>query len=247
MNTIRKIIGLFLLTIGAFILPRKKEEKKESESVSDFSSNLKEKPDQDKPIHFTDVHSYFEKLKEPNNRAGACISISHTLVSLAKKKNTPVRINLSTIIHFDKSGEISSTHTCYLSDYNEGKWHRLKDLNIGINSIVPLVDEVIDAMGQNGWTCMNNAREQLQSYLLECLRHNYNYMMDRCEKFDIRASMGINVFIIVDVGERTIGSNKPIPQILTKVSVKTDRDTQVESAQYIYFTHKSVEVEKPAS
>lgn len=246
MNTIRKFIGLFLLTIGSFILPRKKNEKKTTEQLKSVIIT-KETLSKAEPLRFTDIHSYFEKLKEPIDNAGACITISHTLISLSKKKNAPVRINLSLSMQLDKTGEIGNSSNCYLSEYRDGRWRKLKDLEISINSIVPLIDEVIGAMGQNGWGCMDNSREQLQHYLQDCIKHNHKYVLDRCEKLDIKASITVQVFLIVDAYKRTANDNKPQPQILAKVSVKTDRDSPVESAQYIYFTRKTVEIEKPAT
>ena len=246
MNTIRKFIGLFLLTIGSFILPRKKNEKKTTEQLKSVIIT-KETLSKAEPLRFTDIHSYFEKLKEPIDNAGACITISHTLISLSKKKNAPVRINLSLSMQLDKTGEIGNSSNCYLSEYRDGRWRKLKDLEISINSIVPLIDEVIGAMGQNGWGCMDNSREQIQQYLLDCIRHSLTYALDRCKKLDIKASIGVQVFLIVDGNERSGNDNKPQPQILAKVSVKTERDSPVESAHYIYFSRKPVTIEKPAT
>lgn len=248
MNTIRKFIGLFLLTLGVFILPKKKvTEKKKNEQKIASVEITKEFLTKATPVRFTDLHSYVEQIQQPIDNAGACITISHTLVSLSKKKNVPVRINLSLSMQLDKTGEIGNSSNCYLSEYKDGRWRKLKDLEISINSIVPLIDEVIGAMGQNGWGCMDNSREQIQQYLLDNIRHSLTYALDRCKKLDIKASIGVQVFIIVDGNERSGNNNKPQPQILAKVSVKTERDSPVESAHYIYFSRKPVTVEKPAT
>ena len=250
MYTIRKFIGLFLLAIGAFILPQKKVKevaKKKAEESEVSVVVTKEELAEAAPLRFTDLHSYFEQLRKPHDKIGACITISNTLISLAKKKNTPIRINLSMTVKLDKTGEIGSEQKCYLSEYKSNRWRKLKDLDIGMGSIVPLVDEVISAMGQYGWGCMDNSREQLQHYLQECIKHNQKYVLDRCEKFDITGAITIQIFIIVDVNDEVDRGSKPQPQILTKLSVKTDRDGPMESAQFIYFNRKPVEIEKPAT
>lgn len=248
LHALRVWIGLFFVGIGSLILPERKkkiaEQSKQQEVTVDVT---KESLSEVAPLRFTDLNSYIEQLQQPVDKTSACISISHTLISLSKKKNTPVRINLSLTINFDKTGESGSEHKCYLSEFKDGKWRKLKDLDIGVTSIVPLVDEVIGAMGQNGWGCMDNSREQLHQYLQSCIAHNQKYVKERCEKFDIKASIGIHIFLIVDVNENAPRNNRPQPQILTKVSVRTDRDSPVESAQFIYFTHKPMVVEKPAS
>lgn len=245
MRFIRQLLGLFFVTIGAFILPGKKKEKTKQKEVTAVIT--KEDLAEATPLRFTDLHSYVEQLKQSHDKFGACITISNTLISLARKKNTPIRINLSMTVKLDKTGEIGSEQKCYLSEYKSNRWRKLKDLDIGMGSIVPLVDEVIGAMGQYGWGCMDNSREQLQHYLQECIKHNQRYVLDRCAKFDITGSITIQVFIIVDVNDDVDRGGKPQPQILTKLSVKTERDSPMECAQFIYFSRKPVEIEKPAT
>ena len=249
MKSIRSIIGSFFLTIASIILPKDKiATEKKTKTNLDSSSGLKEKQlEQPKPIRFTDVRSYYEQLKEPIDGSSAYISITHSLISVAKKRNTPIRINISATSRFDKTGEIESTQYCNLSEYNNGSWRKLKELAISINSIVPLIDEMIDAMGHNGWGCMIDSREQLHRYLLECIDRNRSHAMDRCKSLDISASLNINVFLIIDVCEETAKKNRPRPSILAKVSIETERDSPVESAQFIYFTRKPSVVEKPTT
>jgi hypothetical protein len=199
------------------------------------------------PLRFTDLNSYVAQLRQPINKTSACISISHTLISLAKKKNTPVRINLSLTVNLDKTGEIGSEHKCYLSEYGGDGWHRLKDLNIGLNSIIPLVDEMIDAMEQNGWGCMVDSGEQLRRHMFECVERNRNYVMKRCKDLDVTAKISVNVFLIVDLCEMVVRKTKPRPSILARVSVKIDKESPVESAQFIYFTRKPIATEKPTT
>lgn len=246
-HTCRVWTGLFFVTIGSLILPEMKKKLEEQSKQKKTVVITKEFLAKTEPIRFTDLNSYVEQLQQPVDKTSACISISHTLISLAKKKNAPVRINLSLAINFDKTGETDSSHSCFLSEFKDGRWQKLKELDIGVTSIVPLVDEVIGAMGQNGWGCMDNSRELLHLYLQNCIAHNQKYVMDRCEKFDIGARIDINVFLIIDISENVSRRDKPHPQILIKVSVKTDRDNPVESAQYIYFTHKPTVIEKPTT
>lgn len=240
---IRTILALAFLSIGNFIVPKKKSEKPKLNTKTDVS--VFKPVGQEKPVPFTDLSSYLEQLQQPDNKDSACISICHQLKNLSKKKKGPVRLNFLLTTNYDKEGVVTSSNNSSISGYSNSRWTKLKDLVIGPAAIITLVDEMISAMGQDGWGCMNDSAEQLVFYLSKCVTNNHLYATERCKRLGVEAVIRVRIGLIVDDDRNEQKKTVPSPQIHTNISVKIGKEDAVESAHYIYFCRRHEVTTKP--
>lgn len=226
---VRTFIGSLFVAIGQRILPKKESKPK----------TIKEK-EIEETIRFTDLSSYFNQLKTPTNNAAASIAICHQLKELSVQKKMPTRLNFLVMSNYDKDGNLITVNKSHISGYTHRRWVRLRDINIESGSIITLIEEMVEAMAQDGWGCMNDSLDQLNVYLARCLKNNTNYVKEHCKRFRVSSCIRLHVSLLVDENVRGNKVAGPAPQILIKIAVITGNDAPVESAHSIYFKSRKV-------
>lgn len=243
---------MLFLYLASVVLPKKKESKQEvSESAAEIQAVEAPK---DKVIPFTDLSSYVQKLKTPTDQKSAAMLISNKFKEVSYKKKVPTRMSFVVTTNYDKDGEKSTNTSTTLSGYYKGRWCKLQDsqsnsseLNLCTGRITILIDEMIEAMAAGGWGCMNDASEQINTYLIDCLKGGQEYVIDRCKRMpeeDTQGFIRVNIYMLVDETVKTNKGFTPRPHIRAVVNMKAGDDFPVESEHVIYFTRK---VEKAVS
>lgn len=244
-KAVRNIIGLFLINIGAFVIPRPKEKEDENKG------NPKTKVFEEKPVRFNDLSSYLEDIQSsylediqnPTDLESACINTCYVFREFSLNTDNPVRLTCDHIEYLDKTGELGSNTTSSVATLSNGRWYKNVERCIGVGSFTILIDEMISSLGQDGWFCMNDSSEQLQSHLLTGVGNSYAYAMNRCKQSDVKASIQLKVIFILDEygadSKRSLKS-RVRPQISTRVRMQCGSDAPVVSAHRIIFSHNGL-------
>lgn len=238
----RTLIGAFFLYIADICLPKELKAKKEEVKV--VPTPLSEKENKvakvaEERLAFTDLSSYVEELKKPINAFGASMSICHDLKNLSMLRKGPVRLSFSVTNQHDREGGTTTITRSSISGYKDKRWQRLKELNIDPSAILMLVEEMIEAMAQDGWGCMNDSFDQVNTYLSKGIKRNQAYVLDRCKALEVNGFVRLDVSVMMNTcpsKEKSIASM--IPYIRTAITVKVARERPVESALTIYFNRE---------
>lgn len=236
---IRTLIGFCFVTVGAFILPNELRNKREAEPEQEESTDQPKKEEIGQLVPFKDLASYFSALAKPNDRNSACISIVNKLKTVSEEKQCPVRLTVSTTCKFDRTGDLGGNTISTISGYSKGRWQKLCDVDIGSQSIYPLIAEMIEAMAQDGWACMNDGNDQLHLYLSNCVPSSEQFVVDSCKRNNITGTVRVIVGMQTD---STPGADKNaaiVPQIVVKVTTSLQGRAPVESSHSVYFHRQS--------
>jgi hypothetical protein len=188
-------------------------------------------------VHFKDVASYAEQLKKPDDVDAAAISICNNLKEISASKKSPVRLVFNINSYYDAKGEKQLTCAGHISAHGKGRWYKLRDIPLQVSVTGALVREMIEAMAQDGWACMNDSAEQLAGYFSQCLTNNRLYVLQYCAKHGTQGRLRGQISMVVDVNLANAKRNDtPPPHIMHKVSVwNGDTSEPIESAHFIYF------------
>lgn len=197
-------------------------------------------------VHFTDMTSYAEQLKKPDDVHAAAMGICNNLKEISGLKKSPVRLVVNINSYYDKTGEKNLSTTAHIAAHGKGRWYKLRDIPLELAVLGALTREMVEAQAQDGWACMNDSTEQLSGYLSQCLTNNRNYLLQYCKKHGTQGRLRGQVSMVVDVNVASAkGNDTPPPHIMNKVSVWNGDTTEpIESAHFIYFTRPEKEKAK---
>ncbi|BAW19090.1 hypothetical protein [Ralstonia phage RP31] len=256
--SIRAVVGYALVAIGAVILPKEitKEMREDSEQEAPRDSSgepevaLPEEPPapknktDDKLVPFTDLASYAAALSEPSDQKSACIDICNQLNVISKQKQRPVRLTVSVIGKYDATGKISDHVTSSISAYHKDRWHKLRDLEIGVDSIPILVDEMIEAMAQDGWACIVDAAEQLKTYAVTSTGNGERFVIDNCKKRNTTGTVHVSVTLQADATVNAGKNLNALPQIMVRLATAIKDRIPVGSNHAVFF-HRTTHTTTP--
>lgn len=197
-------------------------------------------------VHFTDMASYAEQLKKPDDVDAAAIAICNNLKEISALKKSPIRLVFNINSYYDATGEKQMTTAASMSAYGKGRWYKLRDIPVEAAVLGALIREMIEAQAQDGWACMNDSAEQLSGYLSQCLSNNRQYLLKYCKLHNTQGRIRGQISMVVDVNSVNAKRHDiPPPHIMNKVSVWNGSSTEpIESAHYVYFMRAEKEMSK---
>lgn len=222
--------------IAYYLLPSKKEEAPVSECRKDVKCPIStDKKEEGTAIPFTSMDAYMEKLREPVGRNAACISICHMLMNLADSKKSPVRLNFTLNTTYKADGTNTNSNQSAIAGFSAGRWYKLRDIEISVDAVVPMVSEMIEVMSQYGWASMNDSLEQLQSYMQGCLKNTREYAVLHTARTDEDTVIRVMVSMVVCKESVNNANNSCSPQILIRTSLITGDELPVNSQLQVFF------------
>jgi mannose/fructose/N-acetylgalactosamine-specific phosphotransferase system component IIB len=243
---IRLFFGYLLLFIAGYVLPDRAREvpatKKETvpedrkESVVDSLEEMQQTSA--RAIPFIDLSSYVQAISEPQDPRSACISILSHIRKLSGVRKGPVRLNLVTTTHYTAEGEQRVTNYSNVAGYEKNRWHELKQLEMDYSVMTVLTEEMVAAMAQDGWMCMNDSVEQLGVYLYHCLKNNEKYITEHCAQNQTSGSIRVSLSFVMDATPDA-GKNMAVaPQVLVRVIASIKDRNPTESTHTVYFARQ---------
>ena len=192
------------------------------------------------PVHlrsvvpFTDMASYMQAIKDPQDTHSACMLICNDLKRLSRLKKAPVRFFFSINSYYDKTGEIKVTTSASVGVYSKGRWYKTTNLAFGPEGLPIIIREMIESMAQDGWGCMEDSIEQVRTYFAECMEKNRQYVSRRSKLFGQGRIRG-QISLVLNVNDDVNRSDLPQPMIMHRVSVWNGGAKPIESAHQIFF------------
>lgn len=236
---IRTLIGFCFVTIGAFVLPKDLRNTRESEQDVEEPVEVPKKEEVGQLVPFKDLTSYFSALAKPNDRNSACILIVNRLKTVSVEKKCPVRLVVSTTSKYDRTGELGGNTVASVSGFSKNRWYKLSDEDVGSQSIYPLIAEMIEAMAQDGWACMNDGSDQLHLYLSNCVPSSEQFVIDSCKRNNITGTVRVTIALQTDSAPDAEKNLTAIPQIVVKVTTTLQGRIPVDSSHAIFFRRQT--------
>lgn len=236
-HNIRVYIAYALAFLSQAVLPKEDKKVAPAQPAQPEVKVAPPAPAQ-KSTPYTDAASYYQQMSKPQDTQSACMYMCNSLKMLSSDKNCAIRLGFSVSAYFDKDGEKNITTQAIISAYGNGRWYKMRDIQLDIASVGVLVKEMIEAMAQDGWGCMNDSAEQLSTYLSNCLTSNRAYLLKHCRLNDKQGRLRGQISLIVDTNAGDKRRSMPKPQIIQKVSVWNGSIEPVESEHRVYF-HRS--------
>lgn len=237
---IRTFIGYVFVAIGAFILPKEAKDYAEVDDEPGPETPLAKKDDNSLRVQFTDLTSYVEALKEPIDQKSGAISICNDLKKISEQKQSPVRLQITISSKYNGAGEMGGSCIASIGGYSKGRWYKLRDLEMSADSVPGLVTEFIEAMAQEGWSCVNDASEQILDYLLSSAQSSSEYLIGQCKQRNttgtVRVSIGLQTDVTKDAGKE-VGV---IPRIIARVSTALAGRSPNDTSHTVYFARKKI-------
>lgn len=185
-------------------------------------------------VPFTDISSYMQAMKDPQDMHSACMCIVADMKRLSRAKKAPVRFFFNVNSYYDKTGEIRMSTSVSIGVYEKKRWYRMKDIAFGPDGIPVILREMIESMAQDGWGCMEDSIDQVRTYFADCLERNRKYVARRAKLFGQGRIRG-QISLVLNVNDDVSREDLPQPMIMHRVSVWNGGAKPIESAHQIYF------------
>jgi hypothetical protein len=243
-RVIRKLLAMPFIFVAYVLLPKQALKKATAaEEVTEVNAGVTH---EESTVQFTDLQSYIDALKEPSDRESSAMLLCNSLKKLSEKKQMPVRLSIITETCYDKTGVTKESVAGVISGYSKDRWQRLRNVdNISATAIFPLMEEMIEAMAQEGWVCMNGSLEEINAFLSRSVPVFADFMKEHCKQRDTRGYVRIQTVLCADVSPTAGKIFGLSPSILVRVIAKLDERGPMESAHQIYFCKNVKNATKP--
>lgn len=240
-KSIRAAIALFLYWLSDLFNPINQRQQQEKARASITNNNASRNAGS---IKFKDTNTYLEDISRLTAKGGEFIAICNQLKKMSVLKKGAIRLNHTLVNWYKPDGSQPAKTMNVISGYNNGRWYKFKEFSLTGVQIVYVLQEMLEAMAQDGWSSMNDGADQLNQYLEKCLNTTENYLKARVKITGKDARISVNIFLIVNASTNE-DKTHPDPQITIEIAAWSPGNANaVKSSHTVYFSRHSPLVEK---
>lgn len=232
---IRKAVALPFLLIGFFIFPDDAKRRRVTEAEAELNE-LPVPECEESTVLFTDLSSYIEKLKQPSDDASAAMMLCNQLKSISETRKMPARLSIIADTQYGSAGVTAESCTASIGVFGNDRWQRLRNLEgIHATAVVPLIDEMIEAMAQEGWVTIDSTARHINTFLTQAALAYDDYVEKHCRRYQTTGVVRLQILYIADVSKsagKIIGAR---PSILVRVIGKLHGSAPLEAMQQFCF------------
>lgn len=196
-------------------------------------------------VKFTDVATYFKEVSANEELSNVFINICNKLKNMSVIQGGAIRFNYTTDNTYYPDKDNTAKHSSNISGYNDERWHKISDYDMTGGQAVNVLTEMVEAMAQDGWGCMNDGVHQLQYFLASGSAHAEKYLQMRTKLTNQEAKLRISLSLVINVVEDKQYSQPEPKLVVVLFTWPPGSKVPVKSAHTMFFSRcKSVQSEK---